>query len=253
MLAFIGGTGLTRLEGFEILNEKLVDTPYGQPSAAVLEVGHSEHPQRSAFFLARHGHPHGIAPHAVNYRANIWALKEMGATAVIGVNAVGSVDPSLHPTDLVLPDQLIDYTWGRASTFSTDSAVEHIDFSWPYTASLIEQIVSAAKSSGIQVRQGGVYAATQGPRLETAAEIRRLANDGCTLVGMTGMPEAALAREAGLEYASLCLVVNPAAGVKAEGAPDREITMADIEQAVLDGMSNVRQLIATLVGEQQQR
>ena len=227
-------------------------TPYGQPSAAVVEVGHAAFPKRSAFFLARHGHPHGIAPHAVNYRANVWALKEMGAKAIVGVNAVGSIDPSLCPTDLVLPDQLVDYTWGRASTFSSDQAVEHIDFSWPYTASLVEQIVVAAQGSGIQVKQGGVYAATQGPRLETAAEIRRLANDGCTLVGMTGMPEAALAREAGLQYASLCLVVNPAAGVKAEGAPDREITMADIEQAVLDGMSNVRQLIAALMGAQPQ-
>lgn len=247
MLAFIGGTGLTTLEDFSVLSSILVETPFGKPSAPVLKVGHDSASAQSALFLARHGHPHGIAPHAVNYRANVWALREQGATAIVSVNAVGSIDPSLRPTMLVLPDQLIDYTWGRAGTFAPDDAVQHFDFSFPYDAELSERLRSAAHLHGIELRSGGIYGATQGPRLETAAEVARLARDGCTLVGMTGMPEAILARELGLPYASLCLVVNPAAGIVMDGDSGRVITMAEIDQAVADGMSSVRKLLAQLI------
>jgi 5'-methylthioinosine phosphorylase len=153
-----------------------------------------------------------IAPHAINYRANVHALVTAGASALIGIHTTGGIRSTLSPGDLLIPHQLIDYTWGRISTYSTDTDVRHIEFDEPFDRALREQLLAAAARTGIQVDTDGTYGCTQGPRLETAAEINRLERDGCDVVGMTAMPEAALARELGVPYASVCLVVNPAAG-----------------------------------------
>ncbi len=195
-------------------------------------------------FLARHGHPHTIPPHRVNYRANLWALREAGVSRIIAVNAVGGIHADLPTGRFCVPDQLIDYTWGRPSSFYEDGLEEvvHVDFADPYDTELRARLLPAAAAQGVDCRDGGVYAATQGPRLETAAEIRRLERDGADLVGMTGMPEAALARELGLAYACLALVVNPAAGKSSE-----VITMAAIEAVVKAGMQQVRAVLREVV------
>lgn len=241
MLAVIGGTGLTAMEGLEVLKRHSSETPLGAASAGVV---HGRLNDRELLFLARHGHPHKLPPHRVNYRANLWALKQAGATRVLGINAVGGIDPALAPEALVVPDQLIDYTHDREATYFDGrfKPLKHIDFSWPYSESLRAGLRQAALACGEALVEGGIYGCTQGPRLETAAEIARMARDGCTLVGMTGMPEAALARELDLPYACLALVVNPAAG-KSAGI----ITMAEIEQALHDGIGKVREVLARVL------
>jgi 5'-methylthioinosine phosphorylase len=211
MLGVIGGTGLGTLEGMAIERPESVDTPWGEPSAALL---HGTLGSRRLVFLARHGEGHAIAPHEVNYRANVWALREAGVERVIAINAVGGIGEAYAPGRLAVPDQLIDYTWGRAHSFCgrLGQPLHHLDFTEPYSTALRRLLLDAARRAGMEVVDGGVYAVTQGPRLETAAEIDRLARDGCDLVGMTGMPEAALAQEAGLEYACCAVIVNRAAG-----------------------------------------
>ncbi|WP_300424940.1 S-methyl-5'-thioinosine phosphorylase [uncultured Thalassolituus sp.] len=242
-IAIIGGTGLTQLEGPEIQQTHTPETRLGQPSSAVEE---GQWNGRRVLFLARHGHPHAVPPHKINYRANLLALKELGATHVIAVNAVGGIRSDMVSGRIAIPHQVVDYTWGREGTFFDGDfmPLDHIDLTHPYDEELRQQIIAAADRREMAVSDDGVYAATQGPRLETVAEIVRLERDGCDLVGMTGMPEAALARELGLAYASICLVVNPAAG-KSDG----EITMAEIKAVIDSGMGQVRDLIAeTLKG-----
>lgn len=236
LIAIVGGTGLTELDGLEITESRVVETPYGTPSAP-LEFGRFG--QKDVLFLARHGKGHTVPPHQVNYRANIQALKQVGVQDIIAVNAVGGINPAMVAESLVVPDQIVDYTWGREFTFADKGNVIHVDFTYPYTESLRQGLLSAAARLGLSVHAGGVYAATQGPRLESIAEINRLERDGCDIVGMTGMPEASLAREAELNYACLSLVVNMAAG-RSEGI----ITMEDIERAIKNGMGNARALIA---------
>ncbi len=211
VLAVIGGTGLYRLAGLEGATRHAVDTPFGAPSDAVVTGRLGGQPLA---FLARHGEAHALAPHRVNYRANLWALHQVGVRRVVGVNAVGGIRSDMGPRAVVVPDQLIDYTWGRAGSYcdAEGAEVRHIDFSEPYSAGLRRRLLDAARAAGVAVVDGGCYAATQGPRLETRAEVERLRRDGCDLVGMTGMPEAALARELELEYACLALVANWAAG-----------------------------------------
>ncbi|MCY1276419.1 S-methyl-5'-thioinosine phosphorylase [compost metagenome] len=240
--AIIGGTGLTQLEGLTITAALNIDTPYGAPSAPLLR---GEYAGREVLFLARHGHPHRIPPHQVNYRANLWALRHAGAEAILAVNAVGGIHAAMGTGHLCVPDQVIDYTWGREHTFFAGELdhVTHIDFSYPYDAGLRERLIGALRAEGCAFSDFGVYACTQGPRLETVAEIVRLERDGGDIVGMTGMPEAALARELELPYACLALVVNPAAG-KASGI----ITMAEIERALADGMGQVRAVLARVLG-----
>ena len=210
-LAIVGGTGLYDFPGLENVEKRAVDTPFGAASDAIT-LGEL-HGKRVAF-LARHAAGHSIPPHRINYRANIWALQRLGARRVVGVNAVGGIRPDMGPRALVVPEQIIDYTHGRFSSFcDVDGAkVEHVDFTEPYSARLRANLVAAAVRTGVAVVDGGCYGATQGPRLETAAEIARLRRDGCDLVGMTGMPEAALARELNIDYACLALVANWAAG-----------------------------------------
>lgn len=241
--AIIGGTGLTQLEGLTLKDSVELDTPYGVPSAAIQR---GEFAGREVLFLARHGHPHRFPPHQVNYRANLWALKQAGAEAVLAVNAVGGIHAAMGSGHLCVPHQIIDYTWGREHTYFAGDIdhVTHIDFSHPYDEALRQRLIDVLQALGYPHSSHGVYAATQGPRLETVAEIAKLERDGCDIVGMTGMPEAALARELDLPYACLSLVVNPAAG-KSSGI----ITMAEIEQALLDGIGKVREVLGrVLVG-----
>ena len=212
-LALIGGTGLASLPGLELRREHALDTPYGRPSTAIRE---GRLHGQSALFLHRHGGSgRPIPPHLVNYRANIWALHELGATRVVAANAVGAINLHMQPGRLVIPHQLIDYTWGREHSFDDGSsgALWHIDFTEPFDARLRRQLGDAARRAEVAHTDGAVLAVVQGPRLETAAEIRRFASAGCDLVGMTTMPEAALARELKLPYASVCMVVNAAAGL----------------------------------------
>jgi 5'-methylthioadenosine phosphorylase len=197
-------------------------------------------------FLARHGHGHTIQPDHINYRANIYALRELGVTGIVAVGSVGSIHPMLSPGDLVVPDQLIDYTWGRASTFygSEPGVSMHIDFTNPFSSALRSQLLGVADLLGFNVRDGGVYACTQGPRLETAAEIRRLAGDGADVVGMTGMPEAALAREQGISYASIAVVANHAAG---RGESKQHIDINSVGPILDDAMTRVRTILEYVV------
>lgn len=239
--AIIGGTGLTQLDGLSMKALLNPETPYGAPSAGIVQ---GEYAGREVLFLARHGHPHRIPPHQVNYRANLWALKHAGAEAVIAVNAVGGITAGMGTGQLVVPHQVIDYTQGRIGTFFEGELdhVTHIDFSHPYDEPLRQKLLDALRSAGHAHSDYGVYGCTQGPRLETVAEIARMERDGCDIVGMTGMPEAALARELNLPYAALSLVVNPAAGKSTS-----IITMAEIEAALAAGIGKVRETLSILL------
>ncbi|MGB1882762.1 MAG: S-methyl-5'-thioinosine phosphorylase [Gammaproteobacteria bacterium] len=238
-LGLIGGSGLYEFGALKDVENRRVVTPWGEPSA-VLTCGRlSDH---EIVFLPRHGPSHRIPPHLINYRANIGALHQLGVSHVVASTAVGGIGPATG--EIVIPHQLIDYTYGREHTFSdgTQSQPKHIDFSQPYDEDLRSKLALAAEACEVNVRRHGVYGATQGPRLETAAEINRLERDGCTLVGMTGMPEAALARELGLPYANLSLVVNAAAG-----RGERTITMEDIEQELTRGIRTIRTIIEQML------
>ncbi|WP_455204289.1 S-methyl-5'-thioinosine phosphorylase [Kaarinaea lacus] len=240
-LAIIGGTGLTKLETLQINNREIVHTPYGDPSGPI---SHGQLHGKKVIFLPRHGSGHTIPPHKINYRANIWALKEAGVKKILAVAAVGGISDNMVPGALVVPDQIIDYTYSRSHTYFEEGlqSVTHIDFTYPYDESLRSLILKAAQAAQLDIIRTATYAATQGPRLETAAEIDRLESDGCHIVGMTGMPEAALARELELPYAACAVVANAAAG-KAEG----EITMADIEKQLSTGMQKVAAILEQLV------
>ena len=243
MLAIIGGTGLSKLANLDFTRREIVRTPYGEPSGPLTfgRIGASE-----VVFLARHGYGHTLAPHEVNYRANIWALRESGVHRVIAVNSVGGIALDLGPGVLAIPDQIIDYTYGRRHTFfeGADVPVRHIDFTFPYCDQTRRLCLAAAHAAGIEVIPHGVYAASEGPRLETAAEINRLERDGATMVGMTGMPEAALAKELDLSYAALALSVNHAAG---RGSSSAAISMQGIQAVLESGMAEVRRILEQAV------
>ncbi len=210
-IAIIGGSGLSTLTTLEEIRREVVYTPYGSPSGPLT---HGRLYGREVTFLARHGYGQTIPPHKVNYRANLWALNTLGVSKIIAVSSVGGIRAELAAGSLAVPDQIIDYTTGRAVTFFEQDLqmVTHIDFTEPYDAALRSALLAGAKAAGVSVFEGGVYAAVQGPRLETAAEVNRLERDGADMVGMTGMPEAALARELGVAYATLAVVSNRAAG-----------------------------------------
>ena len=243
MLAIIGGSGLSQLSSMSDVRRKAVRTPYGEPSGA-LTFGRIR--GKEVVFLARHGYGHTIAPHEVNYRANLWALKEEKVAGVVSVASVGGIRKDLGPGTLLLPDQIIDYTWGRRCTFfeGASSQVTHIDFTEPYAEALRRRILEAARACGEAVFERGTYAATQGPRLETAAEINRMERDGADVVGMTGMPEAALARELGLDYAALTVSANFAAG---RGDSAHAVALERIEAVLAQAMGRVRRIIEQLV------
>ena len=244
-IAVIGGTGLNAIAG-AVRPISGTDTPYG-PASSALQQG--ELGAHEVVFLARHGQPHRIAPHAINYRANMWLLKQAGVEAVLAVNAVGGIHAAFAPGVIVIPHQLIDYTWGRESSFSDATQLLHVDFTYPSHQAWRSRLATAASAASAALTDGervydfGVYACTQGPRLESAGEIERLARDGCDLVGMTAMPEAVLARELGLPYAAVCLVVNAAAG-RGTGL----ITHSEIEAVISAGMARVETLLARVIG-----
>lgn len=240
-IAIIGGSGLTNLPGLQIIKNIEVDTPWGKPSAPIAIGKINAH---EILFLPRHGSPHTIPPHKVNYRANLWALHENNVDEIIAVNAVGGITAGMTPCRIVIPDQLIDYTHGRADTFYEEDLeeVKHIDFTHPYSESLRQRLIEAAAKSRIDIANKGTYAVTQGPRLETIAEIKRLENDGNDIVGMTSMPEASLARELEINYACCALVVNWAAG-----KTDEIITMDIIENNLKEGLGKIQNLIATVI------
>lgn len=240
MLAIIGGSGLTQLANLDIVRREVVRTPYGDPSGALTFGSLGGKP---VVFIARHGHGHTIAPHLVNYRANIWALKHAAeAERIVSVASVGAIRNDLPPGALVVPHQIIDYTWGRNSTFhdAANGPVVHIDFTNPYDGTLRSALIDAFHATSEAVVNGAVYATTQGPRLETAAEVNRLERDGADIIGMTGMPEAALAREAGVPYAAICVSANWAAG---RGDSDRGIHFERIEEVLKTSLARVRHVL----------
>lgn len=241
-LAVIGGSGLYNFPGLENAERHTVDTPYG-PASGDIVVG--DFAGKRIAFLARHGESHTLPPHRVNYRANVWALHSLGARRVVGVNAVGGIRDDMGPRVIVVPDQLIDYTHGRLTSYCDveGAEVKHIDFSEPYAESLRRQLLDAARAAGVAAIDGGCYGATQGPRLETRAEIARMKRDGCDLVGMTGMPEAVLARELELDYACLALVANFAAGCGDEA----EISIEEIFAHLAAATADVPRILAELL------
>lgn len=231
-LAVIGGSGLYDIKTLAELNCHQIETPYGQHALPLREYSQNNH---TIFFVPRHGAEHKAPPHKVNYRANLWALKSLGVSSVIAFNVVGGIGGLMSPGSLVVPDQIIDYTYGREHTFSDgQQAVNHIDFTFPYTPELREQVLNFLVQEGISHTNHGVYGCTQGPRLESAAEVKRLKRDGCDLVGMTAMPEAALAKELGFQYASLCIVVNWAAGLT-----DELLSINDIMETINNEIGKV--------------
>ena len=242
-LAILGGTGLTSLKNLGIIRREVVHTPFGEPSGA-LTFGNLCGTE--VVFLARHGYGHTIPPHMVNYRANMWALKHAGVSRVISVCAVGGIRSDITPGTLALPDQIIDYTWSRRHTFHEKDLthVTHIDFTRPYCEDMRQSLMAGAASAGIDLTVGGIYGATQGPRLESAAEIDRMERDGCDMVGMTGMPEVALAKEIDMCYAACAVCSNRAAG-RSEG----ELNMDDIEATLADSMTQVRNLLEHTIRE----
>ncbi|MCK5354795.1 MAG: S-methyl-5'-thioinosine phosphorylase [Methyloprofundus sp.] len=235
--ALIGGSGLTQIESLNIIDEKHYKTPFGAPSSCCVR---GELKGQKVVFLARHGNPHTIAPHKINYRANLWALKEAGAEQIIGIAAVGGISTEMKPARIAIPDNIIDYSYGREHTYLAEDAeiVQHIDFSYPYNTGLRQALIDSAEQLELGIQNQGVYGCTQGPRLETAAEILRMERDGCDLVGMTGMPEAALARELDIPYACCAVIANWAAG-KAKG----EITMPEIIKNLEQGMADTERLL----------
>jgi 5'-methylthioinosine phosphorylase len=238
-LALVGGTGLNELgEPLESLD---IETPYGLPSAPIRVV--RTEPLR-LLFLPRHGSPHRFPPHRVNYRANLWALREAGADRVLAVSAVGGIADDCSPGSLVIPDQLIDYSWGREHTYfdSAEMPLVHVDFTNPYEGPLRSALLRAANRSGLDVVDGGCIGVFQGPRLESAAEVRRAGRDGCSLAGMTSMPEAALARELQLDYAGIAVVSNWGAGITGE-----LLSEDDIAATLAEPMARVRRLLNALI------
>ena len=239
-LAIIGGTGFNFINSLEAKSSQRLETPYGDPSADFI-CGKLN--KKEIIFLARHGNPHKIPPHKINYRANIWGLKQLGVSEIISIAAVGGMTQNMSPAHIAIPDQIIDYSYDREHTFFADNlkAVTHIDFTFPYSKKLRNRIIQAADNE-LSMSQTGTYGCTQGPRLESAAEILRMERDGCNLVGMTGMPEASLARELDIDYAAISVIANWAAG-KSEG----EISMVEIEQHLKIGMADVENLLRSVV------
>ncbi len=248
MLAIIGGTGLDQLGNLKISHRQVIRTPYGEPSGALTFGTINQH---EVMFLARHGYGHTIPPHQVNYRANLWALYEQGAKRVIAVASVGGIRADLIPGEIVIPDQILDYTHGRPFTYfdGRERPVMHIDFTLPYSPQLRKQILVAAEKANVKCLDGGVYAATQGPRLETKAEINRFERDGADMIGMTGMPEAALARELGLSYAAIAVVVNYAAG---RGNSRDGIHLDMISKIAEPAMAKVRNILGLVVASDEE-
>lgn len=246
MLALIGGSGFTNDDVIENRREIVMETPWGQPSAPLIEGTLKGTP---ILFLRRHGVKHEFAPHCVPSRANLWALKELGVSGVIAVGTVGGIASDMGPGRIAVPDQLIDYTWGREVSYYDDFGkfgMKHVDMTWPFDRALSRTLLDAADRLNKDVRREGVYACTQGPRLETAAEVRRMQRDGADMIGMTLYPECALAREIDLPYAGICVSVNHAAGM---GDCADEIDFASLESSLQKAVSGVVDIVAEAIKE----
>jgi len=248
MLGIIGGSGFYSAGYTENLRHIEMVTEYSDTAVAI-ELVETDKPFA---FLARHGKDHHIPPHEINYRANIDALRQAGVTEIVAINSVGGIAEGTGPGSIIVPNQLIDYTWGRQSTFCGQSKrfVHHVDFSLPFDRALSDKLVSAVNAINDQsgaarpVAAGGVYGVTQGPRLETAAEIQKMRRDGCDIVGMTAMPEAVLAREVGINYGLIALSVNWAAGIL-----PKVVTMEEIEVVLADGHQFLRRVLARIIDD----
>ena len=239
--AIIGGSGFYHLKNLECIEALTITTPYGD----VAGIQRGNVAGKPVVFMMRHGDGHKVPPHKINYRANIWALKSLGVERIIAINAVGGIGDDCGPGAIVIPDQIIDYSYGREHTFAdvlTDE-INHVEFADPYSPAIIQQLLQAAKSVALPVVSSGCYACTQGPRLETTAEIARLKRDGNTLVGMTAMPEAALARELGVAYGSVCIVANWGAGLS-----EQAITLEDIHAILAQAADKVQGLVGAALG-----
>ena len=249
LTAVIGGSGFDTYDQLLISDQIVQETPYGSHSGPVIKGVLNTRP---CVFLPRHSASHRLPPHKVNYRANIWLLKQLGVTRIIAVNVVGGIANDVAPDTIVIPNQLIDYTYGREHTFYDGDQgsilgegfqnLNHIEFDSPYSETLRKKIIQCLLESKMTFVPEGVYACTQGPRLETSAEIQRLKLDGCTVVGMTGMPEAALAQEIGIDYASIAIVVNWAAGINSS-----PLAVIDIMDAIHKNMKKIKELIPNLL------
>lgn len=242
MLAIIGGSGLAGLHGLVVNRRQTVSTPYGEPSSELVFGNLAGH---DVLFLARHGTGHTIPPHQINYRANIWALNAQGVKSMVAIATVGGIRGDLAPGLISIPDQILDYTHGREATFFTqeDRGLRHIDFTMPYCGQMRTACLAAAEDAGVSVFDGGTYATTQGPRLETAAEIIRLERDGADMVGMTGMPEAVLARELDLSYAAIVVTANHAAG---KASSRHGIAMEEMKTVMHKAMDKVQLILMKL-------
>lgn len=240
-IAIIGGSGLSSLTAMQVYDSEWPGTPYGEPNAPLV---HTRLAGEMVIFFARHGEGGTFAPHRVNYRANLTALKQVGIEKVIAVNVVGGITDTMQTGHICIPDQLIDYTYGRDITFfdGIKKPVKHIDFAEPFNAGLRGALINAAAQLELPISTQGVYGCTQGPRLETVAEINRMERDGCDLVGMTAMPEAALAMELGLEYASICLVVN-----RASGRCEKPLSLGQIQLQLIENMPKIETLLKKVV------
>ena len=246
MDAVIGGTHITSLPNLTSVRTEKLTTPYGDPSSAV-SIGLID--GREIAFLPRHGDPHALAPHKINYRANLWALQELGVTQGVSIATCGGIRGDFGPGVLVLPDQIIDYSHGRIGTYhdGTDGKpVRHVDFTQPYSDALRQRILAAAQLAGESIADGGCYGCCNGPRLETAAEVAKLARDGCHLVGQTGMPEAALARELGIGYAAICPIVNHAAGI---GDSRFEISRVELVTTRTAALARILKILTVFAGQ----
>ncbi len=261
MLAIIGGSGLYKVEGLKVLEEIEIETPFGKPSSPVLKAEFKGYP---ILFLARHGRDHSFPPHKVPYRANLWALKELGARWVVGVNAVGGINPLLNPGDFVIVDQFLDFTKSRVNTFYegrfspkytcdgnerhkkllAEKKVVHIDVSEPFCPTLRGLLKEILTHKGVKFFERGTYVATEGPRLETPAEIRAFSLLGGDVVGMTMVPEVVLAKEIELHYAGLCVVTNPAAGIAGY-----KLTADEVIQMMKQKEEQIKEIILSLVPE----
>ena len=243
MIAIIGGNGMTQLACLEISHRQIIRTPYGEPSGPLTFGRISNH---EIVFLARHGYGHTIPPHLVNYRANLWVLREQSVNEIISVATVGGIRADLKPGVIVVPDQIIDYTHGRDATFyeGRDKPYSNADFTLPYSATLRSRILRSAQTAKQPCVDGGVYAATQGPRLDSIAEINRYERDGADMVGMTGMPEAALAKELGLDYATIAVVANYAPG---RGDSAAGINIENVNATANAAMERVRSILECIV------
>lgn len=246
-LAIIGGSLLKQINCLANTSEELIKTPFGQPSDNFIS---GDIDGLDVVYFNRHGISHHIAPHQINYKANMFALKLLDVTHIIAITAVGGISEKMSPMKWVIPDQIIDYTHGRLHTYNdvNDKEVQHIDFSYPFDEVLIEKLASAIKMQGEAYETKATYGVTQGPRLETVAEIERMQRDGCDIVGMTAMPEAAFARELEMKYTTLSLVVNWAAGKGgSNGAAAEIISMDEIRQRISQGNKTTEKIVQRVV------